>query len=85
MPQEIKHTTTDLKKYIFITFEAFIFHQKYTESGINLFKATFILHRTNYKITCEMTFNINPLHQPRRNQFSHFEHEAYEWKANNKK
>jgi len=32
-----------------------------------------------------MTFDVNPLYQLRRNQFSHFEHEAYEWKAKNKK
>jgi hypothetical protein len=37
----------------------------------------FIFHSTNYNITSETTFDVNPLH--------HFEHETYEWKANNKK
>jgi hypothetical protein len=55
------------------------------QSGINLFKAMFILHRTNYNITREMTFDVNPPYQHRRNQFSRCEHEACERKANNKK
>jgi len=66
MPHEIKHTR-DFKKCIFYNIFKRSFPppplKKYTEPGIKLFKATFALHSTNYNITREITFDVNPLYQ----------------------